>query len=187
MNPSVPTLSARRVRRELIAKVAIVVGGVLLANAVMAGWLTRLEASWSAWLMTRLGVDGLQALSNQSLVLVDHQAGPFAARVSPSCSSLTSVVALTALSTVLLGGSWRRRVVAALIASTVVLVGNLARIGVVLWMGTERGVQALVLFHDWVGTMFSVCYTMIGFLALLALRLPSKRRWADQPPLTFGL
>lgn len=178
---------APRVRRELLLRVFFVIGGVLIANHLFAGWLTRLEASWSAWLMTALGVEGLTALNNDSLVLVDFRTGPFAARVSPSCSALTSVVALSALSMVLLGGRWWHRAVAAVIASIVVMVGNLARIGVVLWMGTERGISALVLFHDWVGTMFSVCYTMLGFLTLLALRLPSKRQWQDGRPLTFGL
>lgn len=187
MNDGIVVPSARRVRWVLLAKVTGVIGGVLLANYFLADWLTRLEAGWSTALAKAAGVDGLTALDNDSLVLVDFQTGPFAARVSPSCSALTSVVALTALSVMLLGGPLWRRLLAAAIASAVVMFGNLARIGVVLWMGTERGISALVLFHDWVGTMFSVCYTMAGFITLLALRLPSKRSWVDDQPLTFGL
>jgi exosortase/archaeosortase family protein len=97
------------------------------------------------------------------------------------------LAALIGLSMLLLAGPWYRRLVAGTIAATVVFCGNLFRIAVVLYVGHIRGVSALVLFHDWIGTAFSITYTLLGFLILIAARMPGRRRWTNEQPLTYGL
>ena len=42
-----------------------------------------------------------------------------------------------------------------------------------LWVGLEAGPASLVLFHDWVGTLFALTYTLVGFFLMLYLILPS--------------
>jgi exosortase/archaeosortase family protein len=160
---------------------------VFVGNHFLANWLTTVEAGWSVRLSSLAGVNGLKQMGAGNLVFVPHSGGNLVARVSPSCSCLTSALAIGGLSFLVLGGGIRRRVFATLVAVGVVVIGNVLRIGVVLWIGTMRGRDALVLFHDWVGTLFSISYTLVGFLTLIALRLPNRRRWTTENPFTFGM
>jgi hypothetical protein len=41
-----------------------------------------------------------------------------------------------------------------------------------VWIGLEVGAGGLVLFHDWIGTLFGIGYTMLGFFLMLFLMLP---------------
>jgi exosortase/archaeosortase family protein len=182
---SIPT--ATRARRELLLRVMVVVGLVLAFNRWASDWLTEREAALSAVLTDVSGGDDIQHLVGSSVVIIPFETGPIAAQVSASCSSLTSVIALVGLSIIVMGGSLRRRIFAGIVASVVVFVGNLIRISVVLHIGQIRGVSALVLFHDWIGTMFSITYTLLGFAILLALRMPGRRQWESTTPRTFGL
>ena len=54
------------------------------------------------------------------------------------------------------------------------VVCNALRISGSLWMGYEFGGDALLLFHDWVGTFFALVYTMAGFFLMLYLLLPER-------------
>jgi carbamoyl-phosphate synthase large subunit len=72
-----------------------------------------------------------------------------------------------------LRGNPVRRVLAFLVAAVVILTGNVLRIAASLWVGLEAGPGSLVLFHDWVGTLFALTYTLVGFFLMLYLILPS--------------
>ena len=54
-----------------------------------------------------------------------------------------------------------------------------SELGMSLWAGLRYGPDGLVLFHDWLGTMFGLLYTLAGFLLMLYLMLPSAT--ADIP------
>ena len=98
---------------------------------------------------------------------------PFRAVLTPYCSSLVSILALAAIATFILRGPILRRMSAFVIAGMFVLCCNVLRIGGSLWAGLRYGPQGLVLFHDWLGTMFGLVYTLFGFLLMLYLMLPS--------------
>ena len=98
---------------------------------------------------------------------------PFRAVLTPYCSSLVSVLALGAIAIFVLRGPFLRRLSAFVVAGMFVLCCNVIRIGGSLWAGLKYGPSGLVLFHDWLGTMFGLLYTLFGFLLMLYLMLPS--------------
>ena len=61
-------------------------------------------------------------------------------------------------------------------ASGLVVLCNLLRIGLSIWVGVLTGSPGLVLFHDWVGTAFGIIYILMGFMVFLAILLPSNRQ-----------
>src|SRR3954447_20958755 len=98
---------------------------------------------------------------------------PFRAVLTPYCSSLVSILALAAIAIFVLRGPLLRRLSALLVASLFILFCNVIRIGASLWAGLRYGPSGLVLFHDWLGTLFGLLYTLAGFLLMLYLLLPS--------------
>ncbi len=96
----------------------------------------------------------------------------FRAQLTPFCSSLVPVLALTAIALFILHGRLFRRVWALALAIAVIVACNVVRIAASLWVGLEVGARGLVLFHDWVGTLFGIAYTMVGFFLMLFLLLP---------------
>jgi exosortase/archaeosortase family protein len=97
----------------------------------------------------------------------------FRAQLTPYCSSLIPILALASIGFFILHGTWLRRAVSVGAATALVLLCNVARISSSLWMGYEFGGNALVLFHDWIGTFFALAYTMAGFFLMLYLLLPT--------------
>ena len=102
-----------------------------------------------------------------------HEA--FRDELTPYCSSLIAVLALAAIALFVLHGPWPRRLFALSAAVTVVVCCNVLRVTGSLWMGYRFGDRALVLFHDWAGTLFALAYTMGGFFLMLFLLLPSAK------------
>jgi exosortase/archaeosortase family protein len=98
---------------------------------------------------------------------------PFRAVLTPYCSSLVSILALAAIAVFILRGPIFKRVSAFIVAGMFVLCCNVIRIGTALWAGLRFGPSGLVLFHDWLGTVFGLLYTLAGFLLMLYLMLPS--------------
>jgi exosortase/archaeosortase family protein len=103
----------------------------------------------------------------------DHAA--FRAELTPYCSSLIAVLALAVIAIFVLHGPWPRRLFAMTAAMTAILACNVLRVTGSVWMGYEFGDRALVLFHDWAGTLFALAYTMAGFFLMLYLILPSAK------------
>jgi exosortase/archaeosortase family protein len=97
----------------------------------------------------------------------------FRAQLTPYCSSLIPILALACIGFFILHGTIVRRIVSVGTAAALVLLCNVLRISGSLWMGYRFGGDALVLFHDWVGTFFALAYTMAGFFLMLYLLLPS--------------
>jgi carbamoyl-phosphate synthase large subunit len=98
--------------------------------------------------------------------------GAFRAQLTPFCSSLVPVLALAAIAAFILSGPPLRRTFAFACAAAVVMFCNVLRVAASVWVGLEVGARGLVLFHDWVGTLFGIGYTMLGFFLMLFLLLP---------------
>jgi exosortase/archaeosortase family protein len=96
--------------------------------------------------------------------------------VLPSCSSLGALLALLGLSTVLRSRPGGLPVpLAAGIACATVFVGNIVRIASSAVVGVYLGRVALVLFHNWAGSLFGFLYTLAGFVLMLRLVLPARQ------------
>jgi exosortase/archaeosortase family protein len=146
----------------------VAVGGYQLLN----GPARQLEA----WLvMATFAPVGSQAsvVNDTYFQLLPPDQVAFRAELTPYCSSLIPILALAAIGFFILRATWRRRLVSVGAAAGLVLLCNVVRISGSLWMGYEFGGNALVLFHDWIGTFFALAYTMAGFFLMLYLMLPT--------------
>ena len=162
-------MNARRVRvaSSLLVCLLIAYGGFLL----LTGPMRTVEGDL---------VLGLLGYGGRISVVGDHvfQVLPagndaFRASLTPYCSALIPILALAGIALCILRGNPVRRVVAFLVAGVLILTGNVLRIAASLWIGIEAGPGSLVLFHDWVGTLFALTYTLVGFFLMLYLILPS--------------
>jgi carbamoyl-phosphate synthase large subunit len=156
-----------------LAQLVLLVVGAFVAF-ILLQHLARDGETWLAtWLTAHL--TGGSVDSTGSLIYVrpaHHRA--FSALVSPSCSSLASVLALGCLAAVTPHPSVPRRLAAVGLAIAVVVAGNLVRIAASISIGLAAGSSSLVLFHDWVGSMFGFAYTVGGYLLMLWALLPAS-------------
>ncbi|MBV8980081.1 MAG: hypothetical protein JO086_04205 [Acidimicrobiia bacterium] len=135
----------------------------------------RLEARASTALLQACGASGVSVAAGSSVLVVPSGHAPFRAIVTPSCSSLASALAIGALAA-LAPARRRRRAAATGAAVATVVAGNVLRISLSLAVGLVAGRASLVLFHDWVGSMFGFAYTLGGYVLLLYLLLPACPR-----------
>ena len=134
------------------------------------------EAKLVAGALGGLGAsEASQAFGNRILVIPDA-ATPFLATISPSCSGLAAILAFGAISLFLVRGDPGRRLLAFLAAAGVIMVCNLLRIGLSIWVGLRTDLSGLTVFHDWVGTAFGLLYVLGGFTVFLWVLLPGPRR-----------
>ncbi len=94
--------------------------------------------------------------------MIPDAATPFLATISPSCSGLAAILAFGAIAVFLVRGEPGRRVLAFLAAAGLIMVCNLLRIGLSIWVGIRTDVNGLTFFHDWVGTAFGLIYVLGG-------------------------
>ena len=108
-------------------------------------------------------------LSSSSIAVFPEAVGPFVAVIAPSCSALSALLAVASLSWFVPRGRTGRRLAALACALGCVLVGNVLRIAGSIAVGLVYGKPSLVLFHDWVGSLFAFSYTLGGYLLMLLL------------------
>jgi len=154
----------------------------LTFGTVYAGFVLLLdpwryaEADAVTWALNVVGVDRVRGgYGNQVLVMPEHHRA-FLASISPSCSALAAVLAFGAIALFLVRGEPRRRLVAFAGAAGVVLVCNMVRIALSIWVGLVTSEHGLTVFHDWVGTAFGLIYVLGGFTLFLFLLLPSNQQ-----------
>jgi|GEM_PF-2051193 len=160
-----------------------VVARMLLTFAVTI-WLFELlvdpwrakEASIVAGALESLGAHGASQTFGSRVLVIPDAATPFLATISPSCSGLAAILAFGAISAFLVRAEPVRRVLAFLAAASLIMVCNLLRIGLSIWVGTHTDAHGLTLFHDWVGTAFGILYILGGFAIFLWVLLPSPGR-----------
>jgi len=155
----------------------LVVGGCFFA---LMRPVRMAEASAAAGLLHLFGVGDVTVQLGTSIQVFPKGHTPFRASVTPSCSCLSALLALGYVAGFLPRKSHRRRFPAVIAAMGAVAGGNVLRIAASLGIGLVAGRASLVLFHDWVGSVFTFAYTLGGYLIMLYLLLPSR----TQPPTT---
>ncbi|MBV9164490.1 MAG: archaeosortase/exosortase family protein [Pseudonocardiales bacterium] len=160
----------------LIPPIAVVVA-VVVVFAYLIEPVRRLEAATASLLLHLLGVapEAVQLRANASLAVYPHGHAAFLAVVTPSCSSLSSLLAVMGLTIFTPRRRQRRRIAALACALVCITAGNVVRIAASVMVGLLAGASSLVLFHDWVGSMFAFAYTLGGYLLMLALLLHTRQ------------
>src|SRR4029077_1564261 len=123
-----------------------------------------IEAIMAAAAVQASGVAHVQ-VSGAGTIIVNGSRHVVIAVLTPSCSSLGSMLALLCLALLIPGGGRRWPAVVAAVGA--VVIGNFIRITVSLLAGVLIGEPGLVLFHDWVGGAFGFAYTLGGYMLML--------------------
>lgn len=133
--------------------------------------------SWEiAGIVGSLQLLGVQTTALGNSIVLEGPDGFITATMTASCSALLAVLALVALAGSVLRAGGLRTVIAVILASAFVIVMNAVRIGLSILVGTQVGAPALVLFHDWVGTIINFAFTLIGFIFMVWIILPPLQR-----------
>jgi exosortase/archaeosortase family protein len=169
-----------RARRALLRVMLIIV--VCVGGFVMFQHAARSLETHTAERIVRLvgGSKRSFVLDSTSIVVVPFNGQAFRAIVTPSCSSIASVLAIACLSTLAPPAPRRRRILAITAAIATVSLGNISRIAASVITGLFLGRSSLVLFHDWVGGIMTYVYTLGGFIVFLWILLPDRRRAARE-------
>lgn len=155
-------------------RVVATLGAAVVMYLVAASSFRHLEALASAGLLRGLGLGEVHAFSRDIIGVFPRDQTGFLIKITPSCSALASLLSIGLLSTLLPVPDPRRWARALTLALLMVLVGNLVRISASIAVGYVSGRLSLVLFHDWVGSVFGFAYTLLGFMVLLRLMLPRR-------------
>jgi carbamoyl-phosphate synthase large subunit len=150
-----------------------------VVGAVFAAGQTPFR-HWEALAVARgvrlLGFHGVLAVQGAELLL-GPRSGLFWVDITPSCSSLGPALAIALIATMIsVGNPASDRVLAAAAGVVAIIAGNLARIGSSVIVGLLAGRVSLVLFHDWLGSIFGFAYTVGGFVLTLSILLRRRRR-----------
>jgi exosortase/archaeosortase family protein len=165
-------MNGRRV--EVFTALGLGIALAFVGFYALTGPMRDLEVMAVLALMAPLG-ERASAVNGHVFQVLPPTHDAFRAELTPYCSSLIAVLALAAIAIFVLHGPWPRRLFALSAAVTVILCCNVLRVTGSLWMGYRFGDRALVLFHDWAGTLFGLAYTMGGFFLMLFLLLPSAK------------
>jgi exosortase/archaeosortase family protein len=161
-----------------------VLAAVLGAFALLDGPVRGVESGAAVGLLHVLGVPAtaVQVRAPSGIAVFPAGAAPFLAVVTPSCSALGSLLALVLLGLFVPARYRLRRPVALACALALVAAGNVVRIAASVAVGLAVGTGSLVLFHDWVGSLFAFAYTLGGYLLMLFLLLPRRSAEAGHEP-----
>ena len=163
-------------RLSVVAEMTAAAGGVIAGYYLLINTARRLEARAVADLLHLVGVHQVSDALGKALIIVRPHGQVLIATLTPSCSSLMSVLALAALATAVLRKRRVHTLIAFLVATELLVISNVTRIAVSALLGIWFGKPALLLFHDWVGTVWNFAGTLCGFLLLVALTLPTAER-----------
>lgn len=166
----------RRRRWAVLGELWLLTIGYLVLFETLIGPMRRFELDCLAWLFRLFGARGVTAAVGDNLLIASPGHRPILAFISPSCSSLMGILALGTLAIAVLRGRHSHTVVAYVVSASMLFVLNLARMAASCVAGLWFGRGALLLFHDWVGTVWNFVATLLGFLLLLYLTLPSAER-----------
>jgi carbamoyl-phosphate synthase large subunit len=141
-----------------------------------AAWLQAAEARGVVTVLGWLGIDGISGVLPRRILMFRAEGDLINAEVTASCSAILSVLGLSALSVSVLRGR-RQHALAGLVVAVVAMLAlnHLRLLGSAL-AGVWWGDSALVLFHDWVGTLWNFAATLLGFLLMVCVTLPAAER-----------
>lgn len=166
------TSLSRRSAQLALLTVAMAAAFALGQAAVRHG-----EAVAVAAAVRLLGFHGVLAIQGSQL-LISPRSGPlFWVDITASCSSLGPALAIALIAVLMSAGRPASdRWLAGMAGVSGIIAGNLVRIGSSVIVGLLAGRVSLVLFHDWVGSIFGFAYTIGGFVLALSILLRRGRR-----------
>jgi carbamoyl-phosphate synthase large subunit len=172
-------LSARAVVRrrlsiavELMVAVAVCFAGYYGA----ADWFRVHEAAWAVGVLHLAGVGDVSAVLPGHILIFHGPAAVMDGVVTTACSSILTVVGLTALTVTVLRNRRLHALLGWAVAGVAVVVANVVRLALSALAGVAWGSPALTLFHDWVGTIWTLASTLTGFLLMVHFSLPAAER-----------
>jgi carbamoyl-phosphate synthase large subunit len=169
-----------RIRWRAAIAIVLCFAFVLVGFRLLNGPMRTLEIS-AVLLLVRAGAGQLTVLGGHMIQVLPQNHDGFRVLVTPFCSSIVPILALAGLSMFILGGPPARRLGAMAASAAAVVACNILRMAVSVMIGLHAGPSAMVLFHDWVGTLFALAYTVGGFLFMLFLLLPQTGRMSADP------
>jgi exosortase/archaeosortase family protein len=158
--------------RHALLRVGLVLFVSIGGFALLQQPFRALEGHAVTALLVLAGAGGTHVLSGSVIEIFPHGQPSLLAEITISCSSLSSLLAISCLACLGRRGIGRRWWTALGVALAVVALGNILRIALSLAAGLLAGRQALLLFHDWVGGVFAFTYTLGGYILFLYLVLP---------------
>ncbi|MGH9304139.1 MAG: exosortase/archaeosortase family protein [Acidimicrobiales bacterium] len=149
-----------------------------VAFFVLQGIVRSRELAIDVAALHLVGIHRLPEVAGTSALVIPLHSQPFFVVMSPSCSSLASILTLGCLAVVIPRHlvEPRSRAAGFVLAAVAIFLGNLLRIDLSIGAGVLFGRSSLVLFHNWVGSVFGFAYTMGGFILMLCVLLPGKRQ-----------
>ena len=138
--------------------------------------LRELEARGLAQVLSWIYPGRASGVVPGHVLVFPERGGIIDAVVTASCSSILSVLGLTALTAVILRGRKLHALAGLLLALACILALNHLRLLLSALAGIWWGDGALVLFHDWVGTLWNLVATLGGFLLMVWVALPALER-----------
>jgi exosortase/archaeosortase family protein len=141
-----------------------------------AGLLQVQEARWVVGELHLLGVDAVSGSLPRHILVFRPDGEIIMAEVTRSCTSILSVLGLTALTTVVLRRRRLHAVAGLVVAVAALLLFNNLRLAGSVVGGLLWGTPALVLLHNWVGTVWNLAATLGGFLIMVYVTLPTAER-----------
>lgn len=133
------------------------------------------EALAVAGCVRSLGFGGVLSVQGSQLLL-SGSGQLFWVDITPSCSSLAPALAIAMIAMMLSAGNPKSgRLLAGTAGVAGIIAGNLLRIGSSVIVGLLAGRVSLVLFHNWVGSVFGFAYTVGGFVLTLEILLRRRK------------
>jgi exosortase/archaeosortase family protein len=169
----VTRIQARALWALLLCVSVTIVGFVVLSGPVRTAEIALVLR------VLHFDASHLSAVQGHAIQALPKTGMAFRVQVTPYCSSLIAVLALGGIAGFILHGPLARRMLAFTAAAALVVACNVIRIAASIWVGLRWGSGDLVLFHNWVGTLFALAYTLIGFLFMLYLMLPKEGETAQ--------
>jgi exosortase/archaeosortase family protein len=170
-----PSATARR-RHAFVVELLVAVGICLAGYFYAAPWFRLLEAEWAVAVLHLIGIRDVSDVLPEHILIFRGPGDTLAGEITTSCSSLLTVVGLTALTVAVMRDRRMHAVLGLSVAVVAVLVANNVRLVLSALAGLWWGSPAMTLFHDWVGTIWALVATLLGFLLMVWVALPAAQR-----------
>src|ERR1700722_14811383 len=158
--------------RRILIRIGLLLAATAAAFILLQQPMRQFETATTLDLLRGLCLPQFSFASAFSIAIDSRGGVAFAAELTPACSSLAPLLALLGLTVLRPPGPRWRLFGAVVVAMVTVFAGNVLRIAAPIRGGGGAGPSSLVLFHDWVGSLFGFAYTLGGFLVMLYVLLP---------------
>ena len=165
-------------RRRLVVLVELLVAVAICLVGYQYGatWFKEHEATWTVALLRFFGEERVSAAIPGHILMFRDDGTVLDGAVTTSCSSILTVIGLTALTVSVLRKRRWHAVYGLTVGLVAVVAANDIRLIASALAGLHWGQPAMVLFHDWVGTIWTLAGTLMGFLIMVWLTLPIRER-----------